>query len=370
MNARRRPGRMRMVQRQRMTLRRVPVIISVFIVTATTGITIFLNIGKQEKALASIAGSAITSGNWNSASSWSFNGVNRIPTCGDTVTIPVLKTITVNNQENLRGCASPLVIKVYGVLQFTNGNKLDLPCNSIVYIMPGGVIKKSTAGGGSSTLISICSTTLWTAGDGPLPGPDTLFVPATTLPIKLMYFDADANDNGVNLSWATANEVNNDFFTIEKSTDGVNFKMVSTKNGAGNSTSNIYYSDKDVHPESGYSYYRLKQTDYDGHYSYSEIKTVKYGKSSEHEPEKLEIKSLAPNPFTENFKLTFIMNTASVVDFMLISSTGQVVSQEKIQAEEGMNTYEYRSQGNLDKGIYYVTVTSNGERTTEKIIRN
>jgi hypothetical protein len=374
MKGRKRTRRFRMEQRQRLTLRRLPVVVSVFIVVATAVLTIYFNFSQHNNIFANGSGSAIASGNWNAASSWSFSGVNRIPTCGDTVIIPALKTITVNNQENISGCGSPVVIKVYGILQFTNGNKLDLPCNSYVYIMTGGVIKKATAGGGSSTLISICSTTLWTAGDGPLPGPDTLYVPpsggGTSLPIELIYFKAGEGDDGVNFNWATANEINNDFFTVERSEDGEHFEPLFTKAGAGNSTSNLYYDGKDEKPLQGFSYYRLKQTDYDGHYSYSDIETVKNGKGMRDDPDKLEIKSVSPNPFTDHFKVSFIIKSAVTVDFMLSSSTGQIVAQEKIQAEEGMNTYEFTDHMNLEKGIYYLTLGHNDQKVTQKIISN
>jgi len=190
------------------------------------------------------------------------------------------------------------------------------------------------------------------------------------LPIKLIYFKAKLNDGNVDLDWATAAEVNNNFFTVERSADGEHFQELLRKPGAGNSTTNLYYSDKDARPLSGYSYYRLKQTDFDGHYTYSDIQTIKTGEGAADGMDKMEIKTIAPNPFTENFKISFMIKQAVTVDFSLMNASGQLIVQEKIQAEEGINTYEFIDKYNLKKGIYYVTLVYNDQRVTQKIIKN
>jgi len=90
------------------------------------------------------------------------------------------------------------------------------------------------------------------------------------LPIKLGYFDATFNTTTktVDLNWLTETEINNEFFTIEKSKDGVTFEVVGTLKGAGNSNEARSYSTKDFYPFYGTSYYRLKQTDFDGQFEY------------------------------------------------------------------------------------------------------
>lgn len=191
-----------------------------------------------------------------------------------------------------------------------------------------------------------------------------------SLPIKLIYFTAKPDGDAVNLEWATAAEVNNNFFTIERSVDGEHFEALLTKQGAGNSTENLYYSAVDEHPMEGYSYYRLKQTDFDGHYTYSDIETVKNGDAADEGMNKLEIKSIAPNPFTDSFKLSFMIKSAVLVDFSLMNSSGQFVAQDKIQTEEGINTYEFIDKFNLKKGIYFITLSYNDQKITQKVIKN
>ncbi|MBK8363074.1 MAG: mechanosensitive ion channel family protein [Bacteroidetes bacterium] len=201
-------------------------------------------------------GVSVANSNWTNASTWSFSGVNRLPNCSDSIRIGSSNTVTVNSQVDYTACSGPMIIYVYGILEFTNGNKLDLPCGSVVFIMSGGLIKKSTAGGGSSTLISICGVTEWKAGDGPLSGVDTLGS-ATTLPVELINFEADKVDGAVKLTWSTATEVNNEYFTIERSNDGKHFGELEKITGAGNSSFSNTYSMHDNDPLEGVSYYRL-----------------------------------------------------------------------------------------------------------------
>jgi hypothetical protein len=101
------------------------------------------------------------------------------------------------------------------------------------------------------------------------------------LPVSLLSFDATPGNNVVNIDWITASEKNNDYFTIEKSKEGKIFTPILVKDGAGNSTSILTYHDVDEHPFYGLSYYRLKQTDFDGTKTYSNIVPVKFESKSQ-----------------------------------------------------------------------------------------
>lgn len=107
-------------------------------------------------------------------------------------------------------------------------------------------------------------------------GPFTLGSTTTNnpLPITLTSFTALANGNSVALNWTTATEVNNDKFIVERTADGTEFKEVSIVSGAGNSTATLRYATKDLQPLTGTSYYRLKQVDYDGQFTYSKLVPV------------------------------------------------------------------------------------------------
>jgi hypothetical protein len=84
------------------------------------------------------------------------------------------------------------------------------------------------------------------------------------MPIELIYFMGEVLDANNLLTWSTASEMNNDYFTIEKSINGLDYKELIRINGAGTNSSTSYYNYTDFDPEKRINYYRLSQTDYDG----------------------------------------------------------------------------------------------------------
>lgn len=122
------------------------------------------------------------------------------------------------------------------------------------------------------------------------------------LPVELADFQARIVENSVHLSWITSSELNNDFFTVERSEDGETFTKVGQHvPGKGTTNQTHHYSQIDSNPLKGTSYYRLKQTDFDGTFAYSNVIPVTY--------EGLTIASLQvfPNPATNN-QLTLEFN--------------------------------------------------------------
>lgn len=94
------------------------------------------------------------------------------------------------------------------------------------------------------------------------------------LPVELTEFSAQLIKHQVHLTWQTATEINNDYFEVERSIDGFEWETIDRIKGAGNSTVILNYTTLDRHPKTGVSYYRLKQTDYDGTFAYSHIESI------------------------------------------------------------------------------------------------
>jgi len=305
-------------------------------------------------------GHSNATGYWNNPSTWLFAGIPRVPTCGDTINVDSSYTITVNTQQNYTGCGPPMILYVYGILQFTNGNKLSLPCGSVVYIMPSGQVKKATAGGGNSTFIEICGITYWTAGDGDLHGPDTLG--AGSLPIELLSFNAQPADNKVDVSWTTVTEINNNYFTVEKSADATDFVSIGTVQGAGNSTATLNYSFADYAPVHEISYYRLRQTDFDGQFSYSQIVMVNY--SGEYS---FSIVTAFVNEnsflnlfFTDDLKEKCRMEVYDVL--------GKSIFGSQVESAKGMSKKQIQIP-ELIPGIYFVTLTNGKTSVSRRFVR-
>ena len=95
-----------------------------------------------------------------------------------------------------------------------------------------------------------------------------------SLPIELLYFNGEKFGRYNHLTWSTGSENNNDYFEIESTNEGVNFYPITRINGGGNSNTKIDYEYDDYDIDNGVNYYRLKQTDYDGKYQYSDIISI------------------------------------------------------------------------------------------------
>jgi hypothetical protein len=102
----------------------------------------------------------------------------------------------------------------------------------------------------------------------------------TPLPISLIDFKATPENDVVRIEWSTLSETNNDYYTVERSKNGKDFEPINKISGAGNSNELLNYMIYDNSPYIGLSYYRLKQTDFDGKFTYSTIRHVRFNKSN------------------------------------------------------------------------------------------
>ena len=134
-------------------------------------------------------------------------------------------------------------------------------------------------------------------------------------PIELLSFTAQKQSNNTRIIWTTASEENNDFFTIERSQDGEAWGAFAIILGAGNSNRILEYEVVDYEPIEGTTYYRLKQTDYDGAFSYSDVVVV-------YMDEKVLIPiSVYPNPATGRIQIT--TNQSSINEIHIFNMLGQ-----------------------------------------------
>jgi len=183
------------------------------------------------------------------------------------------------------------------------------------------------------------------------------------LPIDLLTFDAKCANNYVGLNWSTATETNNDYFTIERSADASDWESVKNITGAGNSNSVLSYSAFDKNPIKGTSYYRLKQTDYDGHFGYSAPVVVSC--TSDDGP----LIRYYPNPITGVVTVdiqNLIFEKASVAIFDVL---GNMVYHKNISNDELLDKTLSINLSNLSSGIYMVSFTSEEFTETGRIIK-
>jgi len=105
---------------------------------------------------------------------------------------------------------------------------------------------------------------------------DVIIPPGVILPIELLSLTSEIESDRVVLKWTTGTEINNDYFTIERSRDLYGWEILGFVNGAGNSSTPKNYTFSDLYPLDGLAYYRLKQTDFDGKFKYYGPVTANY----------------------------------------------------------------------------------------------
>jgi hypothetical protein len=185
-----------------------------------------------------------------------------------------------------------------------------------------------------------------------------------SLPVELIYLTATPIDNRfIRLDWATAAEINNRGFEVERSDDGENFTKIGWVDGNGNSSQKITYKlyDKDVIPNKVY-YYRLKQIDNDGKYEYTYIVSAKLIAEKG-----FVFEDMRPNPANNKVVLNILTATAQEVKVNVFDVLGQIVLKQNWQLSEGLNGTELDLQ-NLAGGTYTVTIISEGSHTSKKLV--
>jgi hypothetical protein len=185
---------------------------------------------------------------------------------------------------------------------------------------------------------------------------------SVSLPVELTHFNARANSQAtVDLSWATASEKDNDFFTVDRSADGIQFEKVQQV-PAKNSVLGAPYSCRDEQPLPGLSYYRLSQTDFDGTTRYLSIKTVTVagGGTEIH---------IVPNPVVEQ-TLRFRLDLSLDFDGRLevLNTRGEVVSVRSLSLEKG-STWMTQPLDGLTAGVYALRLGDGRQQWTARFTK-
>ncbi|MDG1331261.1 MAG: T9SS type A sorting domain-containing protein [Crocinitomicaceae bacterium] len=288
---------------------------------------------------------SLGNGNWNNPATWDC-GV--VPSAGDNITIALGDTVTLSSVTTITG--APVTINIDGVFLFdTPSAKLRLPCGSVIIISATGSIE-STGNGQSSHSIRICGSKVWKGTDGKLTGP---LVIGIVLPIELNYFDAEASGSEVDFIWQTATEKDNDYFTIEGSSDGLNWIAINRIEGAGTTQEVQNYSF--TSPNQGqFEYFRLKQIDFDGNFSYSDVVAVQLVRDE---------LVVYPNPSDGN-QLTINLPSNDSGILQILHSDGRIAHSMELGYEKVINL----SALDLKTGAYIVQVQQSSEVQIKRLV--
>ncbi|MBL7816209.1 MAG: T9SS type A sorting domain-containing protein [Saprospiraceae bacterium] len=176
----------------------------------------------------------------------------------------------------------------------------------------------------------------------------------TAIPVELVSFKAQKQNQTTKLEWQTATELNNNYYDIERSMDGKAFEKIGDISGYGNSSLMRTYSFVDEKPNNGINYYRLRQVDFDGTATLSKTVSVDFSKN-------LDVK-VYPNIVKE--QLTFEINgDGSAADLSIVNMLGQVVKQQNLKSTEGVISLNVN---NLANGQYILKVTTKSGQMSQR----
>lgn len=169
------------------------------------------------------------------------------------------------------------------------------------------------------------------------------------LPIELVSFHGSLVDKTVQLNWLTASEINNNYFLIERSADAVHYDSIGIVRGAGTSIAENNYSFADAFPNAGTNYYRLRQVDYDGSFSFSNAIGIRM---IANESQIIQIYS-NPSPLTRAIVVTFSMPVAGTAHWLITDLQGMIRLKNSEEFSEGLHSQEIPIN-DLSPGCYLI----------------
>ena len=180
------------------------------------------------------------------------------------------------------------------------------------------------------------------------------------LPVELLFFNINRiNERNIGIHWATNSEINSDYFEVERSSNGSAFSPILKQDAAGNSIQVINYNDNDSSPLKETSYYRLKQVDFDGAFTYSNV--LRLDNSS------VEYK-VYPNPSSGVLSINLSSKKAKESTLFVYNNLGQVVYEEVLSISKGNSTYTF-DLSDVKRGLYQLKVIEeDGSFEQQKII--
>ncbi len=182
----------------------------------------------------------------------------------------------------------------------------------------------------------------------------------SVLPIELINFTARKKNKQVEINWVTASEINNDYFLVQRSKDAAAFQDIAIVESKGNSVTEKRYSSLDAEPYNGVSYYRLKQVDNDGKFSYSNVASVNFMNEK--------TVSVYPSPAAGTFYVNLSGMSGKEVVVIVRDIMGKEYYSTVLIAENNKEVIAIDPAGKLASGIYFVVATSDNTIYEKKLI--
>jgi photosystem II stability/assembly factor-like uncharacterized protein len=240
-------------------------------------------------------------------------------------------------------------------------NYLAVGSSGICYSSPDGTTWTAVTTGTTQSLYWIDATagTAWAVGNAGT----ILKYTGPLLPVELTSFTAASQNHQVALNWATASELNNSGFEIQRKSNNSDFITVGFVKGIGTSTNQNEYSYLDKNLSDGIYSYRLKQVDFNGSFEYSNAIEVDVKSLDNYS-----LEQNYPNPFNPSTKIAFILTEKTNAKIVVMNAIGEEVAVllNEVQ-EQGYHQVDFNAS-NLPSGIYFYTLQTGNFTATKKMI--
>jgi Secretion system C-terminal sorting domain len=258
-----------------------------------------------------------------------------------------------------------LIVK--GNIQMNNGASISVTGSVSVDgdFIAGNNATVSISGGGSVNVNGDVSTGnnanltgppgSFTVGGGCTQGSGS-FCNSGTLPVELLFFNATANISNVRLFWATASELNSDYFLVEKSDEGLDYQILLKVTAQGNSTTKVDYETFDEKPKIGRSYYRLKQVDLDGKETVYQVVLVEFSG--------LRATSVYPSPALSGQEIHLELNFVPEypLEVSLFDLSGRQMKKFTLNGNSAILPNQFSN------GVYFIKLSSPEYKSVTKFI--
>jgi hypothetical protein len=324
------------------------------------------------QATAPISGGAVyylTDNEWSSANS-NFSDLNE----GEITWTAPAGGLAVGDKVIFRGVSASGAITVVNIGTLSGAPNLNITANDDLYLtstVPSTTPNSTTntdicmhvdfmgTGGGdnptNSVILGTSAASGKYTGSGSITNPANWIVNGGALPISLDRFLAKSTLNSILLSFTTVTERDNDYFDIERSGNGLSFKKIGAIKGAGTSLIPQDYTYTDEKPLRGINFYRLKQVDFDGQFSYSPVVSVVFGKVGN--------VVLYPTPTTSTMNVRLEEAFQTEANWQVIDLMGRIITAGIFPAEQ---TDTQIPVGTLSEGNYVLRITAGQEVITQK----
>jgi hypothetical protein len=274
-----------------------------------------------------------------------------------TYTFPTPLPIFLNDQLELRIFSSGAPCYVQPTVSGNSGLFLPFP-NSY---NPQVTFTAHTTGGVSDSQMSGMNFLM----DGDFVDPALFQVnvieDCAILPVELIDFTVQEYNGDALLNWSTASEINNDYFLLKRSADGVHWETLGTVNGNGTTVAKQNYNYRDADPLIGLSYYQLEQVDFDGTRSSSPIVTF--------EKSELGAVKVFPNPTSGMINISTYLDSPMNMEVRIEDMTGRLLEKHTLIGTAGVFEKEFDMQA-YPSGIYSIRVYNQNESKVFKLVKN